>query len=237
MTMLACVSLAGCLSASINEDTARRVNERAQHGEQAAPPAGQSGIPAQPVTGAVDYRVGPLDVLEVEVYDSKELTRTVRITAGGEFSMPLVGRLQVNGMTIAEVQDAITKRLAERYFEDPQVSVFVKEYLSQRVTVEGAVKMPGVIALTGRTSLLQLVSMTGGIERDANPGGIIIYRNIDNRRNAAVFDLRKIRTGELIDPEVIGGDVVVVDYSGFRSTMRDVLVATPLLAVFIAAGL
>jgi polysaccharide export outer membrane protein len=171
----------------------------------------------------------------VEVYGSEELTRTVRITASGEFSLPLVGRIQAMGLTVGELQDAITKQLAARYFENPQVSVFVKEYMSQRVTVEGAVRTPGVVSLTGRTSLLQVVALSGGLDRDANPGGIVIYRSIGERRHAAVFDLRKVRSGEIVDPEVLGSDVVVVDYSGVRSSLRDFLSATPLLAVFLTA--
>ena len=221
------------MSARLGEATARRVNETSD--KQAAAKSQTAGIPAAAISGAIDYRVGPLDLLEIEVYGSKELTRTVRVSASGDFSLPLVGHVQANGLTVAELQDAITHQLAERYFEDPQVSVFVKEYMSQRVTVEGAVRMPGVIALTGRTSLLQLVSLTGGLDRDANPGGIVIYRSIGERRHAAVFDLRKIRSGEIVDPEVMGSDVVVVDYSGIRSSLRDFLTATPLLAVFIAA--
>ena len=220
--------LAGCMSARLGEATAERVNRDASR----APP---DGIPAAAVSGAIDYRLGPQDLLEIEVYGSKELTRTVRVSASGDFALPLVGRVQATGLTVSELQDAIAKQLATRYFEDPQVSVYIKEYMSQRVTVEGAVRMPGIIALTGRTSLLQLVALTGGLDRDANPGGIVIYRMIDDRRHAAVFDLRKVRSGAIVDPEVLGNDVVAVDYSGIRSTLRDILTATPLLAVFITA--
>ena len=209
------------MSASISRSTVNRIN------------AGEPGLPAAPITGPTDYRVGPLDLLEVTVFGSEQLSRTVRVTASGEFSLPLVGLINVKGMTVAEVQEAIAKGLSARYMENPQVSVFVKEYMSQRVTVEGAVRMPGVFPLTGRTSLLQIVALSGGLDRDANPGGIVIYRSIDDRRRAAVFDLRKIRSGEIVDPEVLGSDVVVVDYSGIRSSLRDILTATPLLAVFL----
>ena len=102
--------------------------------------------------------------------------------------------------------------------ENPQVSVFVKEYMSQRVTVEGAVRTPGVISLTGRTSLLQLVALSGGLDRDANPGAIVIYRSVEDRRHAACSTSARSAPARLVDPEVLGSDVVVVDYSGFRST-------------------
>ena len=117
--------------------------------------------------------------------------------------------------------------------ENPQVTVFVKEYMSQRVTVEGAVKEPGIISLTGRTSLLQIIAMSKGLDELANPDGIVIYRNMDGKRYAAKFDIREIRAGRLVDPEVLGNDIVVVDFSGARSNLRDFLYTVPLLALFL----
>ena len=105
--------------------------------------------------------------------------------------------------------------------------------MSQRVTVEGAVREPGIYSLTGRTSLLQIIAMSKGLDELANPGGIVIYRNMDGRRYAAAFDIREIRAGRLVDPEVLGSDIVVVDYSGARSGLRDFLFTVPALALFL----
>lgn len=228
LTFTLALLLAGCQSANINQGTARAVNERG------GPAVTQSGLPAAPVIGSLDYRVGPMDVLDIEVFGSAELTRSVRIAAGGEFTLPLVGPVQAQGKTVSELQVELAKRLAEKYIENPQVTVFVKEYMSQRVTVEGAVKNPGIYSLTGRTSLLQIMALSGGLDQDANPGGIIVYRTLGDKRHAAVFDLRKVRNGELIDPEILGNDMVVIDYSGTRSNLRDFLMATPIMAVFLA---
>jgi len=101
------------------------------------------------------------------------------------------------------------------------------------VTVEGAVREPGVYSLTGRTSLLQIIAISKGLDELANPKGIVIYRNMDGNRYAAVFDIREIRAGRLVDPEVLGNDIVVVDFSGVRSNLRDVLFLLPVLAVFV----
>ena len=158
--------------------------------------------------------------------------RSVRISVAGEFTMPLVGTVPASGKTVGELQTEIAARLKDGFMENPQVTVFVKEYMSQRVTVEGAVREPGVHSLTGRTSLLQIIALSKGLDELANPKGIVIYRNMDGNRYAAVFDIREIRAGRLVDPEVLGGDIVVVDFSGARSNMRDLIFMVPVLAVF-----
>jgi polysaccharide export outer membrane protein len=218
----------GCRSARIDEKTVQQAN--------VVPPIDTSTtLPAAPVIGSIDYRVGPRDVLEVEVFGVEELTRTLRVSEGGEISMPLVGRLKAAGLTVADLEDEIEARLSDRYMVDPQVTVFVSEYMSQRVTVEGAVEKPGIYSLTGRTSLLQVIAMSEGLDPQlANPGGVVIYRYMEGRRYAAAFDIREIRAGRMVDPEVLGDDIVVVDYSAARSNLRDFLIALPALALFVA---
>ena len=225
--LVAFALLSGCLSARIDESTVEQAN--------ANPPTQpvSGGLPAVPVMGSTDYRVGPLDVLDVEVFGVPDLTKSVRVSVGGDITMPLAGTIPVAGKTVGELQTEIATRLKAGYLENPQVTVFVKEYMSQRVTVEGAVEEPGIISLTGRTSLLQIIAMSKGLDDLANPGGIVIYRNMDGRRYAAKFDIREIRAGRLVDPEVLGSDIVVVDFSGARSNMRDLLFMLPVLAVFV----
>jgi len=225
--LIAAALLGGCRSASINESSVEQANQR----PPTQPVSG--GLPAVPVLGSTDYRVGPLDVLDVEVFGVPDLTRSVRVSAGGEFTLPLVGTVPASGKTVGELQTEIAKSLKDGFMENPQVTVFVKEYMSQRVTVEGAVREPGVYALTGRTSLLQIIAISKGLDELANPKGIVIYRNMDGNRYAAVFDIREIRAGRLVDPEVLGNDIVVVDFSGVRSNLRDVLFLLPVLAVFV----
>ena len=116
--------------------------------------------------------------------------------------------------------------------ENPQLTVFIAEYMSQRVTVEGAVREPGIFSLTGRTSLLQMIALSKGLDAMANPAGIVVYRELEGRRYAAAFDIREIRAGRMVDPELLGNDIVVVDFSGARSNMRDFLMTLPMLAFF-----
>lgn len=227
--VLACLgvslALGGCVTAGIDANTVKAANRNPPKG-----PAEQ--LPAVPIEGANDYRIGPLDVLNVEVFQLPDLTREVRVSAAGEISLPLIGRLPAGDKTPAELETAIATRLQEGFLEKPQVTVFVKEYMSHRVTVEGAVSAPGVYSLTGRTSLLQMIATAHGLQDLANPAACVVYRNVEGHRYAAAFDIREIRAGRLVDPEVLGGDVVVVDFSGARSNYKDFLTAFPVFALF-----
>ncbi len=219
-------SLGGCLSARIDDATVEQSNK--------TPPKQvlAGALPAVPVVGPTDYRLGPLDVLDIQVFGVPDLSKPVRVSEDGDISVPLVGRVHVTGKTTSELEQELAGRWSNGYLENPQVTVFVKEYMSQRVTVEGAVRKPGIYSLTGRTSLLQLIALSNGLDELANPRGIVIYRNIGEKRYAAAFDIREIRAGRLIDPEVLGNDIVVVDYSGARSGLKDFVYTVPLLAMF-----
>lgn len=183
-------------------------------------------------TGLPDYRIGPLDLLEVTVFQVEDLNRTVRVNTSGKISLPLVGTIDAGGKTVSELESDIARRLEEDFLQSPQVSVFVKEFTSQRITVEGAVKQPGVYPITGRTSLLQAVAMAKGFERVANLDAVIVFRTINGQRMAAVFDYRAIRAGSIEDPQVYGDDIVVVDESGAKAAWRNVLESIPIFNVF-----
>jgi polysaccharide export outer membrane protein len=155
------------------------------------------------------------------------------VEENGEISLPLVGRVQAAGKTTAELEREIATRLQVAMLENPSVSVRVKEFMSQRVTVEGAVSQPGVYPLTSRTSLLQMIATAHGLDEMANPGACVVFRVVDGQRYAAAFDIRQIRAGRMVDPELLGGDTVVVDYSGIRANYRDFLSLYPLFSVFL----
>jgi len=182
--------------------------------------------------GVTEYRVGPQDVLDIAVYQMAELTRQLRVNSKGMISLPLLGPIQAAGKTVPELEAEITQLLADDYLQDPQVTLYVREYTSQRVTVEGAVAKPGIYALSGRTSLLQAIVVAGGITEEANPRGILIFRVTDGKRMAAVFDLREIRGGNVSDPLVYGDDLIVVDQSGAKSAWKTILQTMPVLGLF-----
>lgn len=182
--------------------------------------------------GIPEYLLGAGDKVDIEVFGVKKLTRSLRINSRGMITLPLLGPIKAAGKTNAQLEEEITSLLADDFMQDPQVTVFVSEYESQKVTVEGAVKTPGIYPLTRTTSLLQAIVGAGGVTDMANKEGVIIFRVIDGKRMAAVFDLNAIRGGNAEDPRVYGDDLIVIDQSGTKSAWGEFLKAVPLAQFF-----
>ena len=179
-------------------------------------------LPAPRSSSMRDYRIGTEDLLEVQVFGVEQLGRTVRVNSMGFISLPLIGNLEVGGRTAQEAETAIATRLAEAYLQNPQVSVFIKEYTNQRVTVEGAVKMPGIYPLRGQTTLLRSLAMAGGQASLSDMSEVMLFRaDASGRRDAQVFDVERIRRGEAEDPTVVNDDVIVVNRSKARTALKD----------------
>ena len=181
---------------------------------------------------AGDYRIGPLDVLDVSVFQVPDLSKTVQVSAGGQITLPLIGAVQASGRTVGELEKDIAGKLGAKYLQSPQVSVFVKEYVSQRITVEGAVAKPGIYPTTGQTTLLQAVALAGGLTEVADAGGIVVFRTVGGKRQAAKFNISTIRAGTSEDPVVLGGDIIVVDQSGMQTALRNIRSAIPVFGLF-----
>ena len=182
--------------------------------------------------GASEYRIGPQDLLTISVFGVPELNQDVRVNTSGDISLPLVGGVQAGGRTVQELEHDIAAKLSTAYLQSPQVTVFIKEYTSQRVTVEGAVKKPGIFPLTGRTSLLQVIATAGGIDDLGDARALVVFRMVKGQKMAAVFDLEAIRHGAAEDPQIYGDDIVVVDVSGSKSAYRRFFQALPILGIF-----
>ncbi|WP_271678545.1 polysaccharide biosynthesis/export family protein [Thermomonas mangrovi] len=196
-------------------------------------PAPDSTTASGAYEGASDYRIGAQDLLNISVFGVEELTRDVRVNSNGHISLPLVGTVMAGGRTIPELESDLAKKYAEGYLQRPQVTVFVKEFTSQRITVEGAVKKPGIYPITGRTSLLQAIALAEGVDdRTADLGGIVVMRKVDGRKQAAVFDLRQVRKGLVEDPQLYGDDIVVVEQSGSKTAFRRFIESVPALGIF-----
>jgi len=124
-----------------------------------------------------EYRVGPKDLLEISVFGAEELSRTVRVSEDGKVTLPLLGEVLVDGLTKSEVEKKLGQLLGEKYVQNPQVTVFIREYQSKRVSVLGAVEKPGPYQLLGRQTLMQIISEAGGLTRDAG-NEIVIIRQL-----------------------------------------------------------
>ena len=184
--------------------------------------------------GGTDYRIGAQDLLEISVFGINDLSKTVRVNSNGQISLPLIGGVMAGGQTIPALEKAIGDKLSEGYLQHPQVSVFVKEFTSQRITLEGEVKKPGIYPITGKTSLLQAIATGEGLTDLADLGGVVLFREVNGKRMAAGFDMRNIRSGQTPDPQVFGDDVIVVERSGSKSALRQFLQAIPAFGLFMA---
>jgi polysaccharide export outer membrane protein len=174
------------------------------------------------------YRIGPLDVLDITVFKVAELGKTVQVDGDGTINYPLIGEIPAAGKTAHELEHDLTKQLGAKYLRSPQVTVNIKEYNSQRVTVEGSVKTSGVYAIKGRTSLVQILAMAGGIDSTVASGEVVIFRTVDGTRSAARFDVDMIKKGDAEDPQLQPGDIIVVDTSATKVALRNIMSVLPL---------
>jgi polysaccharide export outer membrane protein len=130
----------------------------------------------------------------------------------------------VAGLTAQAAEALIAARLGESYLQNPQVSLFIKEFTTQRVTVEGAVARPGVYPLKGHSSLLTSLALAGGPARMSETSQVLLFRpDGTGKRVATMYDVDRIRTGELPDPEVFNDDLIVVNRTASRVVLRDSL--------------
>ena len=196
-------------------------------------PAPDSTSASGAYKGATDYRIGAQDLLAISVFGVQELNKEVRVNSNGQISLPLIGGVMAGGRTIPELEDDLARKYSTGYLQNPQVSVFVKEFTSQRITLEGAFNKPGIYPITGRTTLLQGIAMGGGLnDQLADPGGIVVMRSVGGKRMAAVYDLRQVRRGTVENPELYGDDIVVVEQSGSKTMFRRIIESIPVLGVF-----
>ena len=173
---------------------------------------------------AAEYQVGSQDLMEIAVFGQPELTRTVRVNSRGQISLPLVGQIDAVGLTSQQLERLIADRLTEKYLQDTQVTVFIKEFTTLRFTVEGAVNKPGVYPLVGQMTLLRALAVGGGQGALSAVGEVMLFRVAPNgERITQTFDVEQIRTGEAVDPLIQNDDLVVVKRSKARVALKDSL--------------
>ena len=179
-----------------------------------------------------EYRISPLDKLQITVFQVPDLSRDVDVDLGGNITMPLIGSVRAVDLTTAELQTRLEEQLGQRYLRNPDVTVTVRESSRRHITVDGAVRNPGQYQINGPTTLLQAVALARGTDETANPRRVAVFRQIQGQRMAAAFDLTSIRRGNAEDPVIYTGDIIVVDGSRLRALQREIMSTLPLLTVF-----
>ena len=161
--------------------------------------------------GGADYRIGADDQLAIAVLQAPELNTTTRVSEQGAIHLPLVGTVRAGGLTVLELKAAIEEQLRSKYIKNPDVSVQVTEVRSRSVSVVGAVERPGVVQVRGSTTLLQLLSLAGGLRPDAGDAVVVMHKGNEApaRREVALKPLMESRDAQLNIP-VYPGDVVSV---------------------------
>jgi polysaccharide export outer membrane protein len=187
-------------------------------------PAAPAAVSAPGPEKRQEYRVGPNDLLQVDVFQVEALSREARVNSNGEISLPLIGMVSVRDLSVREAESLLKAKLGERYLQDPQVTVTIKEYTNQRVTIEGLVKKPGVYSFKGDATLLHAIALSEGVDEElANTGQVRLFRdNGKGEKDSYLVDLGAIRKGEVEDPALKGGDVIVVQEHAGKSVWKSV---------------
>ena len=158
-----------------------------------------------------DTTLGSGDVFDVRVYGEEELSGTYRVTEGGTIDFPFIGRAEVAGMTPTQIADLITARLREGgYLTLPQVSIFVREYNSKRVSVMGAVQEPGTFPMTSGLTTVQAISLAGGFTSLASSNSIVVTRRVGGRLQRYRVPVGDVTEGNADDFPLRAGDIIYV---------------------------
>lgn len=200
-----------------------------------AGPAAYAVIPAAAGLGSAvaDYRIGPLDKLDVTVFQEPDLSvKGIEVDASGRIALPLVGSIDAKGKTAIELASELETLFGSKYLRNPQVTVTIASSVSQKISVQGEVNEPGVYQLTGPTTLLDVLSLAKGETQVAKLNEVVVFRNVAGQRMGAVFDVASIRRGEAADPAMQANDLIIVGYSAARRFWQNVVTAAPLLNVF-----
>jgi polysaccharide export outer membrane protein len=220
--VLAALALGGCTTVTSGLDPAATAVDRVQ----------ELGPPSLTNAGSPEYRLGPYDQIVVEVLGVDDLKREGRIDGAGNFSYPLIGAVHAAGLTPGELSTMIADRLRGRFVRDPQVSVNVREVVSQVVTVDGAVRDPGRYVVTGYMTLQQAIASAHGLTEYAQVTEVVVFRTVNGRPSAALFSLKDIREGRYGDPQIYANDTVVVGTSRARRLWQDLAQVAPIFSVF-----
>ena len=179
--------------------------------------------------------IGPLDTIQIDVFNVPDLSREIQVDASGRISMPLIGSIDARGRTAQELAQTIETALRARYVREPDVTVNIKSSVSQVVTIDGQVGEPGLYPVTNQMTLMRAIASAKGLSEFARSKDIVILRTVDGRKMAGLYDIDAIRAGTYDDPAIYANDVIVVGDSPQRRLFRDFVSLSPLIAAPLVA--
>jgi polysaccharide export outer membrane protein len=197
----------------------------------ASPAAAQNAVGAAPLNGqssstkviAVPVKIASGDLLEITVFDAPELAQQVRVGADGKAQLALIGNTLLAGLTGQEAGEMIAREFRDRNFLlRPQVNVLIKEFASQGVSVMGEVQHPGIYQVLGARTLLDVISMAGGLTNAADTR-ITVKRRSGAEENVTVkLKNDDVQTSLANDVQIYPGDLVLVPRAGIVYVLGDV---------------
>jgi polysaccharide export outer membrane protein len=179
--------------------------------EAVRPESAPAAAPTPAIIERADtFRIGPEDVLDVQVWKNAELSRVVPVRPDGMISLPLVNDIRAAGLTPTELRQQITQRLSE-FVPSPEVSVIVREVHSVKVAVLGAVRMPGHFEVNSSATVLDLIARAQGLTEFADRGRIVVLRQNGKSTTRIPFNYRRVADGDEQDNFTVQpGDIIVV---------------------------
>ena len=204
----ACLAFAVALAAAAG---LRDASAQAAAPPPPGPAPAASKAAAAATTVPADYTIGPDDVLSIVYWRDKDMTGDVAVRPDGNISLPLLNDVSAAGLTPAQLRDRLTEA-SKKYFEDPSITVVVKQMNSRKVFITGEVAKPGPYPLTGPTTVLQLISIAGGLREYADGKKIIVIRTENGRPMAYPFNYKDVVSRKNLrqNIELKPGDTVIV---------------------------
>jgi polysaccharide export outer membrane protein len=186
-----------------------------QPAQQPAPGQPNAAPPAviRPPDVAVprDYVIGTDDVLGIVYWRDKEMSTDARVRPDGRIALPLINEIQAAGLTPEELQKKITEE-SKQFMEDASITIVVREINSLKVFITGEVNKPGPYPLTSNTTVIQLISLAGGLREYANSKNILIMRNEGGKQVSLKFNYKEVASGKKLQQNIQlrSGDTVIV---------------------------
>lgn len=158
-----------------------------------------------------EYLIGPTDILEIHIWREPDLSRTIPVRPDGKITLPLLNDVQASGLTPLELKAGIEKGLA-KFIESPVVSVAVQEIHSKNIFVLGQVESPGQYPLQQDLTVVQALSLAGGLAEWADQSGIVILRKENGKQRRIKFNYKDVSKGKHLEENIVlkAGDTIIV---------------------------
>lgn len=226
--LVASLAISACTSTSSTTPSSSNSVDALQLTSSSAPLSGGSALkvvkdlPApQNTQNGSEQPLSPNDVLEVNVFQVDNLNRTVQVDSGGQISLPLIGTVTAAGKTVRQLEQEIETAYGAKYLQSPDVTIFVKESIGQRITIDGEVNKAGIYPVSSNSSLLDAIALAGNFSSVGDARKVFVYRSIGQNTLVANYDVEGIRTGKSPNPRIYGGDKIVVFPSKSKVAMSN----------------